>query len=105
MRGEHDRDLDPCAASLAFATNIPPRCVFERQDAATGTIVAPSTCGHTANGFPVMFAIFRPTNVPMSLVIAIAALFAAATSALIAFAPAEMRSEFAQSPAPSALSF
>ena len=41
----------------------------------------------------------------MSFDIAIAAFFAAATSAVVEFGPAGIRSEFAQSPAPTAFSF
>ena len=52
-----------------------------------------------------MFSTLRPMNVPMSLVIAIAAFFAAATSAVVECGPAGIRSEFAHSPAPTAFSF
>jgi hypothetical protein len=52
-----------------------------------------------------MFCTLRPMNVPVSLVIAIAAFFAAAISAVVEFNPAGSLSEFAHSPAPTALSF
>ena len=85
--------------------NAPPRWVFERHGAATGTLVAPAVCGHTATGLPLMFCILRPTNAPMSLVITIAAFFAAAISAVVEFGPAGTLPELAHSPAPTAFSF
>ncbi len=85
--------------------NAPPRCVLERHDAATGTVVTPAVWGHTSTGLPRMFCTLRPMNVPMSLVIAIAAFFAAAISAVVEFGPAGTLSEFAHSPAPTAFSF
>jgi hypothetical protein len=52
-----------------------------------------------------MFSIFFAMKVPMSVVIAIAAFLAAATSAVIELDPAAMRSELAHVPAARAFSF
>ncbi|MNC90436.1 hypothetical protein D3C83_65350 [compost metagenome] len=79
--------------------------MLERQIAATGTLVTPPVCGHSATGLPPMSWILRPMKLPMSEVITIAAFFAAATSAVMECGPAGILPEFAQVPAPIAFSF
>lgn len=73
-----------CAAPAARAAKTPPRFVIERHDSATGTSVTFSFCGQGPTALPPRSpATFAPTNVPMSLVITMAAFLAAATSAVI----------------------
>jgi hypothetical protein len=91
------------AAPAARAANWPPRCVLDRHDSATGTSVTFAVCGQGVTALPPrMPAIFAPTKVPMSMVIAIAAFLAAATSAVIELG-AGSDSICAQVPAPGAL--
>src|SRR5262245_39281041 len=87
----------PLDAPAARAVNAPPRCVFDRHGAATGTLVTPPASGHGATGLPPRRpCTFAPMKVPMSEVITIAAFFAAATSAVIECGPAGILSELAQ---------
>src|SRR6185369_5296059 len=90
----------PADAPAARAVKTPPRCVLDRHDSATGTSVTPVACGQVATALPPRIAaILAPTNVPMSLVITMAAFFAAATSAVIELG-AGSDSIAAQVPAP-----
>ena len=93
----------PCVAPAARAVKTPPRLVLDRQDSATGTSVTLPVSGHGVTALPPRRpATFAPTNVPMSLVMTMAAFLAAATSAVIEWGPAGTDSGAAQVPASSA---